>query len=54
MVVETNVSNPDDELPATHIASDEPRKLTDPRAMRAVAHPIRIALLEVQIGRAHV
>ena len=25
----------------------EPRKLTDPRAMRAVAHPVRIALLEV-------
>ncbi len=47
MAVESNVSNPHDDIPATHIASDEPRKLTDPRAMRAVAHPIRIALLEV-------
>jgi DNA-binding transcriptional ArsR family regulator len=47
MDVESNVSNPQDEGPAPHIANDEPRKLTDPRAMRAVAHPIRIALLEV-------
>ena len=29
------------------LPSPEPRKLTDPRAMRAVAHPVRIALLEV-------
>jgi DNA-binding transcriptional ArsR family regulator len=47
MDVESNVSNPADEGPAPRIASSEPRKLTDPRAMRAVAHPIRIALLEV-------
>jgi DNA-binding Lrp family transcriptional regulator len=48
MDVESNVSTPPDEVPAAaNIASIEPRKLTDPRAMRAVAHPIRIALLEV-------
>ena len=47
MDVESNVSNPRAGVSATHIVSDEPRKLTDPRAMRAVAHPIRIALLEV-------
>jgi DNA-binding transcriptional ArsR family regulator len=47
MDVESNVSNPQNEISAAHIVSDEPRKLTDPRAMRAVAHPIRIALLEV-------
>ena len=47
MDVERNVSNLPGEGQAPHIASDEPRKLTDPRAMRAVAHPIRIALLEV-------
>ena len=32
---------------ATELPSLEPRKLTDPRTMRAVAHPVRIALLEV-------
>ena len=32
---------------ASTLPNLEPRKLTDPRAMRAVAHPVRIALLEV-------
>src|SRR6266566_680104 len=32
--------------PATALPHLEPRKLTDPRTMRAVAHPVRIALLE--------
>jgi len=35
-----------DTLPATALPHLEPRKLTDPRTMRAVAHPVRIALLE--------
>lgn len=35
------------EAEAAAIPSPELRKLTDPRAMRAVAHPVRIALLEV-------
>ena len=26
---------------------DRPRELTDPKAMRALAHPVRLALLEV-------
>ena len=33
-------------MPST-LPNLEPRKLTDPKAMRAVAHPVRIALLEV-------
>ncbi len=28
------------------MAFDEPRELTDPRAMRAMAHPVRLALME--------
>jgi len=32
--------------PAAQLPHLEPRKLTDPRTMRAVAHPVRIALLE--------
>lgn len=28
------------------VAREEPRKLTDPRVIRALAHPVRIALLE--------
>src|SRR5438105_646297 len=35
-----------DTLPATALPHLEPRKLHDPRTMRAVAHPVRIALLE--------
>ena len=47
MDVETNVSV-DATAPEAHALPNlEPRKLTDPRAMRAVAHPVRIALLEV-------
>jgi predicted ArsR family transcriptional regulator len=46
MDVETNVSV--DAVPeVSALPNLEPRKLTDPRAMRAVAHPVRIALLEV-------
>jgi DNA-binding transcriptional ArsR family regulator len=47
MDVENNLSTPQNDPAASGIASNEPRKLTDPRAMRAVAHPIRIAILEV-------
>jgi DNA-binding Lrp family transcriptional regulator len=47
MDVETTLSTRSDaDGPAT-LPIQEPRKLTDPRAMRAVAHPVRIALLEV-------
>ena len=28
------------------VRKEEPRKLTDPRVVRALAHPVRIALLE--------
>ena len=45
MDVDTNLSTPQAE-PST-LPKLEPRKLTDPKAMRAVAHPVRIALLEV-------
>jgi hypothetical protein len=47
MDVETTLSTPQDEPLAANLPHPEPRKLTDPRAMRAVAHPVRIALLEV-------
>src|SRR5579862_727973 len=48
MDVETKLSKRGTGASSTgNIPSVEPRKLTDPRAMRAVAHPIRIALLEV-------
>jgi predicted ArsR family transcriptional regulator len=49
MDVEPKLSTPGDET-APHdgnLPFTEPRRLTDPRAMRAVAHPVRIALLEV-------
>jgi predicted ArsR family transcriptional regulator len=49
MDVEPKLSTPTDEA-APHggnLPLTEPRRLTDPRAMRAVAHPVRIALLEV-------
>lgn len=45
MDLDTNLSTPQ-AAPAT-LPKLEPRKLTDPKAMRAVAHPVRIALLEV-------
>ena len=47
MDVETNVSVDATVPVASALPNLEPRKLTDPRAMRAVAHPVRIALLEV-------
>jgi predicted ArsR family transcriptional regulator len=47
MDVETNLSTPRDEAQVANLPIAEPRRLTDPRAMRAVAHPVRIALLEV-------
>ncbi len=47
MDVETNVSLGATVPEAPALPNLEPRKLTDPRAMRAVAHPVRIALLEV-------
>ena len=47
MDVETNVSLDVTVPEAPALPNLEPRKLTDPRAMRAVAHPVRIALLEV-------
>jgi predicted ArsR family transcriptional regulator len=45
MDVDSNLSTSQAE--ATSLPHLEPRKLTDPKAMRAVAHPVRIALLEV-------
>ena len=47
MDVETSLSTPQAGAEATTLPHPEPRRLTDPRAMRAVAHPVRIALLEV-------
>jgi|HubBroStandDraft_4_1064222.scaffolds.fasta_scaffold135746_3 DNA-binding transcriptional ArsR family regulator len=48
MDVDTNLSNSQDHrIEVAALPDPEPRKLTDPRAMRAVAHPVRIALLEV-------
>jgi predicted transcriptional regulator len=47
MDLDTNLSNPQAGQDAPTLPDLEPRKLTDPRAMRAVAHPVRIALLEV-------
>jgi len=47
MDVDTNLSTPAIGTQPATLPSAEPRKLTDPRAMRAVAHPVRIALLEV-------
>jgi hypothetical protein len=47
MDVETNLSGRRGEPEAANLPLPEPRRLTDPRAMRAVAHPVRIALLEV-------
>jgi hypothetical protein len=47
MDVETNLSGPKVEAGSANLPLPEPRRLTDPRAMRAVAHPVRIALLEV-------
>jgi DNA-binding transcriptional ArsR family regulator len=47
MDVDTNLSTPALKTQPANLPSPEPRKLTDPRAMRAVAHPVRIALLEV-------
>ncbi|MFZ2032343.1 MAG: helix-turn-helix domain-containing protein [Candidatus Dormiibacterota bacterium] len=47
MDVETNVSVDATVPEVSALPNLEPRKLTDPRAMRAVAHPVRIALLEV-------
>ncbi|MGA7987821.1 MAG: helix-turn-helix domain-containing protein [Candidatus Dormiibacterota bacterium] len=47
MDVEPTLSNSSDADTPGHLPIQEPRKLTDPRAMRAVAHPVRIALLEV-------
>ena len=45
MDVDTNLSKRQSE--PSSLPNLEPRKLTDPKAMRAVAHPVRIALLEV-------
>ena len=47
MDVDSNVSKPLAGADASTLPHLEPRRLTDPRAMRAVAHPVRIALLEV-------
>ena len=47
MDVEPKLSTPESETQPTSLPLVEPRRLTDPRAMRAVAHPVRIALLEV-------
>jgi predicted transcriptional regulator len=47
MDVETNLSIQSPDPQASALPELEPRRLTDPRAMRAVAHPVRIALLEV-------
>jgi DNA-binding Lrp family transcriptional regulator len=47
MDVETKLSTPENETQPANLPLTEPRRLTDPRAMRAVAHPVRIALLEV-------
>ena len=47
MDVEPKLSTPESETQPTTLPLVEPRRLTDPRAMRAVAHPVRIALLEV-------
>jgi len=47
MDVEPKLSTPESETEPTNLPLPEPRRLTDPRAMRAVAHPVRIALLEV-------
>jgi DNA-binding transcriptional ArsR family regulator len=47
MDVDTNLSEDQAVRKAAKLPDLEPRKLTDPRAMRAVAHPVRIAILEV-------
>jgi DNA-binding transcriptional ArsR family regulator len=47
MDVETSLSTLQAGAEAATLPHPEPRRLTDPRAMRAVAHPVRIALLEV-------
>ncbi len=47
MDVETNLSKHLADPDSVNLPIPEPRRLTDPRAMRAVAHPVRIALLEV-------
>jgi predicted ArsR family transcriptional regulator len=47
MDVAPKLSTPESETQPSTLPLTEPRKLTDPRAMRAVAHPVRIALLEV-------
>ena len=47
MDVDTTLSKPGADRSASTLPDLEPRKLTDPRAMRAVAHPVRIAILEV-------
>jgi predicted ArsR family transcriptional regulator len=47
MDVEPKLSTPESETEPSNLPLTEPRRLTDPRAMRAVAHPVRIALLEV-------
>jgi len=47
MNVDTNLSKTPVEPQDSTLPDLEPRKITDPRAMRAVAHPVRIALLEV-------
>src|SRR5215467_6271900 len=48
-VVFRNMSSeePDDTPGAPQLPDDEPLNLTDPRAMRALAHPMRIALIEL-------
>ena len=47
MDFDTNLSTREIQAQPANLPIPEPRKLTDPRAMRAVAHPVRIALLEV-------
>jgi predicted ArsR family transcriptional regulator len=47
MDVEPKLSTSEGETKSASLPLVEPRRLTDPRAMRAVAHPVRIALLEV-------
>jgi DNA-binding transcriptional ArsR family regulator len=47
MDVDTTLSRRQADRNVSTLPDLEPRKLTDPRAMRAVAHPVRIAILEV-------
>jgi hypothetical protein len=44
----TTLDNPQtDDRPDSKLAYSEPRELTDPKTLRALTHPVRLALLEV-------